>query len=303
MPDANAAWVFPGQGAQEVGMGRDVYEAHAPARTLFDRADAILGRPLTRMCFEGPAEDLNRTLNAQPAIYVTSLALLAVALESGAIPDAACVAGHSLGEYTALAAAGALDFEAGLRLVETRGRLTQAAADAHPGGMAAVLGLDEDAAAAVARDAGAELCNINAPGQIVLGGARDAIERACALAVERGARRAVPLDVTGAFHTSLMQPAVDAFAAAVAATAIVAPRVPFIANRSAAPVTDPAEIGGELVYQLTHPVRWVQCVEWMAANGIASVIEIGPGRVLSGLIKRIAPALALRNINGVAAFA
>ncbi len=285
-------------------MGRDVYEAHAPARALFDRADAVLGRALTRLCFEGPADELSRTANAQPAIYVTSLALLAAAQDAGAIAgDPACVAGHSLGEYTALAAAGALAFEDGLRLVETRGRLTQAAADARPGGMAAVLGLDEDAAAAVARETGAEICNVNAPGQIVLGGASDAVERACALALERGARRAVPLDVTGAFHTSLMQPAVAEFDAAVAAARLAAPRVPIITNRDAAPLTDAAGIAGELVHQLTHPVRWVQCVEWMAANGIEQVVEVGPGRVLTGLIKRIAPGLALRNVNGVASLA
>lgn len=285
-------------------MGRDVYDAHASARALFDRADAVLGRSLSRLCFEGPADELNRTANAQPAIYVTSLALLAAARDAGALDgEPAYVAGHSLGEYTALAAAGALAFDDGLRLVETRGKLTQAAADAQPGGMAAVLGLDEEAAAGVARDAGAELCNINAPGQIVLGGATDAIERACALALERGARRAVPLDVTGAFHTSLMHPAVGDFAEAVAATTLVAPRMPIVTNRDAAPTSDPTEIAGELVYQLTHPVRWVQCVEWLAANGVEQVVEVGPGRVLTGLIKRIAPGLALRNINGVASFA
>jgi [acyl-carrier-protein] S-malonyltransferase len=231
-------------------------------------------------------------------MYVTSLACLAAAQAEGAVPEPAFVAGHSLGEYTALAAAGAMEFEAGLRLVEERGRLTQAAADATPGGLAAVLGLDEAATQAVCDEAGVELCNINSPGQLVIGGRRDALERACALALERGARRAIALDVTGAFHTSLMQPAVEGMTRAVSSTKLEPPRVPFVANSTARPMTEPEEIGDELVYQLTHPVRWVQCVEYMAANGVTAVIEFGPGRVLTGLIKRIAPNVELRNING-----
>lgn len=285
-------------------MGRDLYDAYPAARQLYDRADAALGRPLSRLCFDGPGDELNRTDNAQPAIYVTSLACLTAAREAGVLaaePD--FVAGHSLGEYSALAAAGAFDFESGLRLVEERGRLTQAAAEETPGRMAAILALDEAAAAAVCADAGTELCNVNAPGQIVIGGAPDAIERACALALERGARRAVTLDVGGAFHTSLMQPAVAGMAQAVSSIEIRAPRVPVIANNTARRMTEPDEIGAELVYQLTHPVRWVQCVEYMAAQGVTTMIEIGPGRVLSGLIKRIAPEISLRNINGAGSLA
>lgn len=301
MASALTAWVFPGQGSQEAGMGRDLYDAYAVARELFERADRVLARPLSRLCFEGPAEELNRTVNAQPAIYVTSLACLAAARTADAVAEApAFVAGHSMGEYTALAAADAFDFEAGLRLVEERGRLTQAAADATPGGLAAILGLDEAATEAICKDAGAELCNINSPGQLVIGGARNALERACALALERGARRAVKLDVTGAFHTSLMQPAVDGMNAAVSSTEMRVPSVAFVANNVARPIADPREIGDELVYQLTHPVRWVQCVEYMAAQGVETFVEIGPGRVLTGLIKRIAPNVALRNINGTA---
>lgn len=296
---SGTAWVFPGQGSQEIGMGRDLYESFPAARELYDRADAILARPLSKLCFEGPAEELNRTENAQPAIYVTSLACLAAARADLAVEaDPAFVAGHSLGEYSALAAASAMDFDAGLRLVETRGRLTQAAADQTPGGLAAVLGLDETTAQAVCDEAGVELCNINSPGQIVIGGRKDALERAAALAIERGARRAVMLDVTGAFHTSLMQPAVPAMTEAVSSSGIREPRVPFVANSTAAPMTDAGQIGDQLVYQLTHPVRWVQCVETMTAAGVTTMIEFGPGRVLTGLIKRIATDVTLRNING-----
>jgi len=285
-------------------MGRDLYESSPRARDLFDRADAALGRPLSRLCFDGPDDELNETANAQPAIYVTSLACLAAAREAGTIAgDPAFVAGHSLGEYTALAAADALTFEDGLRLVERRGQLTQAAARATPGGMAAVLGIDEAVAAALCAETGAELCNINSPGQLVIGGAKDAVARACELAVARGARKAVPLDVTGAFHTSLMQAAVDAMREAVSATGLRSPSIPFVANDRADVIGDPAAIRDELVFQLTHPVRWVQCIEYMAARGVTTFIEIGPGRVLAGLVKRIARDAELRNINGTGSLA
>ena len=281
-------------------MGRDLYEGDATARELFDRADAVLGRPISKLCFEGPADELSKTFNAQPAIYLTSLACLAAARANGALDgDPAFMSGHSLGEYTALAAAGAIDFDAGLRLVEQRGKLTQAAADATPGGMAAVLGLDEVAAQAVCDETGAELCNLNSPGQIVIGGSKDQIAKACALALERGAKRAIPLDVGGAFHTSLMQPAVAPMAEALAAVEVRSPRIPVIANNSGRPMADPVAIRDELAFQLTHPVRWVQCVEYMAGEGVTTFVEIGPGRVLSGLIKRIAKDVATKNINGM----
>jgi [acyl-carrier-protein] S-malonyltransferase len=285
-------------------MGRDLYEQFPIARDMYDRADAVLGRKISALCFEGPDVELGQTFNSQPAIFLTSMALLAVARERGALGnEPAYVAGHSLGEYSALCAAGALDFEAGLRLVETRGKLTQAAADASPGGMAAILGLDEATTQAICDEAGAELCNTNSPGQLVIGGLKQAIDRARELALERGAKRAIPLDVGGAFHTSLMQPAVSDMKDAVAAAALVTPRVPFVANATANELTDAGAIADELVFQLTHPVRWVQCVEYMAARGVTSFIEIGPGRVLTGLIKRIASGAATRNINGVGSLA
>jgi [acyl-carrier-protein] S-malonyltransferase len=283
-------------------MGADLYERYPASRALFDRADTALGRSISQLCFHAPAEELDRTANAQPAIYVASLACLAAARAAGIVEaPPAYVAGHSMGEYTALAAGGALEFELGLRLVEERGRLTQTAADARPGAMAALLGLDETATQQLCAETGAEICNFNAPGQIVIGGESAVVADACKLAVERGARRAIPLDVSGAFHTSLMQPAVDAFSQAVSSAEMRAPTTPFVSNRTAAAMTDPTEIGDALVFQLTHPVRWVECVQFMEANGVTSVIEFGPGRVLAGLIKRIAPRITLKNINGAAA--
>ncbi len=280
-------------------MGRDLYDASPAARAIFDRADAVLGRPISTLCFEGPADQLSDTANAQPAIYVASLACLEAAREAGiASDDPSFVAGHSLGEYTALAAAGALTFEGGLRLVAERGRLMASAARAMPGAMAALLGLEAKAAEAACADAGAEVCNVNAPGQIVIGGTPEAVSKACELAQQRGARRAIMLEVSGAFHTSLMRPAVEPFAQAVSSIGISAPRVPFISNRTGEATADPAEIADALVYQLTHPVRWTACVEHMASHGVRSVIEFGPGKVLTGLVKRIAPEIALRNING-----
>jgi [acyl-carrier-protein] S-malonyltransferase len=299
--DTRVAWVFPGQGSQEPAMGRDLYERSPAARDVFDQADAVLGRSISGLCFEGSAEELGKTANSQPAIYTVSVACFRAAREAGAL-DAppAFVAGHSLGEYSALTASGALTFDAGLRLVEARGRLTQAAANLTQGRMAAILGLDEATCAAVCEETGAELCNINSPSQIVIGGRSDDIDRACKLAVERGAKRAIPLDVGGAFHTSLMAPAVDGMREHFAEAAIVDSPVPLMANDRGLPICDAASITEELLFQLTHPVRWVQCVEHMASEGVSSFIEIGPGRVLSGLIKRIAPQAETKNINSVA---
>ena len=298
--DSHIAWVFPGQGSQEPGMGRDLYEQSAAARATYDEADDILGRSISRLCFEAPASEQGKTANSQPAIYVTSVACYRAAREAGVIDaQPGCVAGHSLGEYSALTAA-ALSFASGLRLVEARGRLTQAAADKTRGKMAAILGLDEAACAAVCAEAGAELCNINSPWQIVIGGRADAINRACTLALaqrhqarhpaRRGRHLSHQPDGAGCRrHTR-----------GDTTAALVDSPVPLIANDRGLPMSDAATIGDELIFQLTHPVRWVQCVEHMAAAGITTFIEIGPGRVLSGLIKRIAPQVETKNINSVA---
>lgn len=277
-------------------MGRDVAGACPAARAIYERADAIVGYALSALCFEGPAETLQRTEHQQPAIFVTSLALWEAARSAGALPPPAFAAGHSLGEYTALVAAGAISFEDGLRLVRTRGQLMQEAGDAAPGGMAAILGLDRDAVERVCAESGAEVCNDNAPGQIVIGGARAAVERAVTLAKAAGAQRAVPLAVSGAFHTSLMRPAADGMRRAVASCAFRDPDVPIISNVTARPLAA-ADLADELVAQVTAPVRWTETVRWMWDRGVRRFVEIGPGRVLAGLVRRIAPEAAVVSLN------
>ena len=283
------ALVFPGQGAQTVGMGRDIYEQFPSARELYDRADEILGIPLSRICFEGPEEELQQTQNTQPAIAVTSLALLRVAaeLEPKLRERPAFVAGHSLGEYTALVAVGALSFDEGIRLLRTRGELMAAAGAKNPGTMAAVLGLDAADCEDVCREAGAEICNVNAPGQIVIGGRRDSVVRALDYAQARGASKVIPLNVSGAFHSSLMQPAADGMVQPVATASFVEPQVPVIANCTAAPITEPTAIRHELVDQVCRPVQWSRTVEYLGSQEIDTYIEFGPGRVLTGIIKRM----------------
>lgn len=298
------ALLFPGQGSQTVGMGRDVYEASPAARRLFDEADRILGFALSRLCFEGPEEILTRTENAQPAIFVTSLACLAAAREAGGlrIPDGVrFMAGHSLGEYTALVAAGALDFEAGLKLVRERGRLMQAASEAVPSGMAAVLGLGEAALAEICAETGVEIANYNGPGQIIISGPRPALERAAELARQRGARRVIPLNVSGAFHSRVMAPAAEGLRPLVDATEFRPARVPVIANVTARPIVTPEEIRAELREQILRPVRWHQSMEYIIGQGVRRFVELGPGRVLTGLLRRIDAGVEAVAVEGLAA--
>lgn len=299
MAEDVVAWVFPGQGAQQVGMGRDLYEGCEAARRLFEQADDVLGYRLSQICFEGPEEVLRETEQAQPALFTTSLACLEAARVLGGLTDEApaFVAGHSLGEYTALVAAGALSFEEGLRLVQERARLTQLAGQENPGAMAAILGLDEAAVADICQQAGAELCNLNAPGQIVIGGAAEAVETAQKLALERGAHRGVRLNVSGAFHTSLMAPAAEGMAQAVAATPLRDPQVPIVANTTGQPLARADDLRRELAEQLIRPVRWQASVEYILAQGVTQFIEFGPGRVLSGLIRRIDRSAAVTNVS------
>jgi [acyl-carrier-protein] S-malonyltransferase len=301
-PTSSMAWLFPGQGSQKVGSGADLYEASPAARHVFQRADAALGFPLSELCFRGPEDTLRQTVNAQPAIMAVSLACLEAAREASLLNDQpAFVAGHSLGEYTALVAAGALSLEDGLRLVRERGRLMQVAGEERPGTMAAILGLDEERTAALCRETGAQVCNLNAPGQIVIGGTLAAVQAALDLARQRGARRTIPLNVSGAFHTDLMAPAVEGMSRALAGVALRDPQIPVLANGSARPLTVASEVREELLYQLDHAVQWQRSIEYMAAAGVDSFIELGPGQVLTGLVGRIVSGAHLLNIDGAAA--
>jgi [acyl-carrier-protein] S-malonyltransferase len=298
--DPAVAWVFPGQGAQQVGMGADLADHSATARAIFEAADIALGFTISRLCFEGPADELTRTINTQPAIVTHSIAALAVAVEAGAITSRpAFVAGHSLGEYAALIAAGAVGFGDGVRLVRERGRLMQDACDAVPSTMAAVLGLDEERLTEIALVHRAAICNVNAPGNITIGGKLDAVQAASDAAIEAGATRVVPLTVSGAFHTPLMQTAADGLRAALADLRFALPRTPVVSNVSAEPIKDPADIPDELVSQVTSPVLWARSVQYMRDAGVTTLIEFGPGRVLTGLARRIDRDLVTRNIGTV----
>jgi [acyl-carrier-protein] S-malonyltransferase len=281
-------------------MGQDLYESYASARDVFDEADAALGFPLSRICFSGPEEELIRTDNMQPALLATSIACLRAAQEGAreAVPPAAFVAGHSLGEYTALVATGALDLPDALRLVRKRGELMLRAGEIRPGGMLALIGLDRTAAEEIARETGTEISNVNSPGQIVISGPLDALNTAATLAREKGARRAVALKVSGAFHSPLMEPVLEEFEQVVASTPFRSPSVPVIANVTGQPLDGVQQIPQELVHQLRRCIQWQSCVEYMAQNGTTSFYEFGPGTVLTGLIKRIAPSVETFNISG-----
>lgn len=299
------ALIFPGQGSQAVGMGRALAEAHGAARAVFAEVDEALGQDLSGLMWNGTPEELNLTTNAQPALLATSIAALRV-LEAEAgldvARDAGRLAGHSLGEYSALAAAGCLSVADAARLLRIRGEAMQRAVPVGDGAMAALLGLDRDDADAVAREAaGAEVCDVandNGPGQVVVSGHRAAVGRAVALAQTRGARRAVMLAVSAPFHCALMAPAADAMREALAGIELRRPSVPVVANVLAAPVADPAAIREALVRQVTATVRWRESVAAMAAAGVDRFVEVGAGKVLSGLVKRIADGARIAQFGG-----
>lgn len=291
------AFVFPGQGAQTIGMGKALADAYPTAKAVFDEVDEALGESLSGLIWEGEQDTLTLTQNAQPALMATSLAAVKALESEGVSMDAASfVAGHSLGEYSALAAAGALSISDTARLLRTRGEAMQAAVPVGVGAMAALLGLDFQAATEVAEAAAdGEVCqaaNDNDPGQVVVSGHKAAVERAVELAKERGAKRAVLLPVSAPFHCALMQPAAEVMAEALSHVDIAAPSVPVVANVLASSVVNPATIRSLLVDQVTGSVRWRESVAWMAGEGVTEICEIGAGKALSGMVRRIDRSIA-----------
>jgi [acyl-carrier-protein] S-malonyltransferase len=307
-----AAFVFPGQGSQAVGMGKALAEAFPQARAVFDEVDAALGERLSTTMWEGPADRLTLTENAQPALMAVSLATMRVLQAEAGVDlkrDARYVAGHSLGEYSALAAAGGLTVSDTAKLLRVRGRAMQQAVPVGTGAMAALLGLELDAATAVAAEAAqGEVCQVandNGGGQVVVSGHKSAVERAVEIAKSKGARRAMMLQVSAPFHCALMKPAADTMAEALGKTDVKSPVVPVVANVLAKPISDPAEIVRRLVEQVTATVRWRECVAFMAGDGVTDFYEVGSGKVLTGLLKRIADGAtgsAIGSPDDVAAF-
>lgn len=287
------AYVFPGQGSQFVGMGMQFMPLRPIFRGTFDRANAALGFDLKSLCLMGPEAELNDTLNTQPAVFTHGLAAFYMAELSGEMEAPAFVAGHSLGELSALCAAGAIEFEAGVRLARERGRLMKLAGEREPGSMAAILNLDREALQLVCDEASAQfatgvvIANDNSPGQIVISGGKEAVAKACELAKAKGAKRALPLAVSIASHSPLMAVIREDFGKVVEQTPITEAKIPVVANTSASPITHPDDIRAELKAQLTSPVRWTESVRWMHAQGVTTYAELGPKDVLCGLIKRI----------------
>lgn len=304
------AVVFPGQGSQWVGMGQDLVQVYPAAKETFAEADECLGFALSRLCFEGPEEALNDTLNTQPAIFTTSLAVWRTLHRAGWAVHPAFAAGHSLGEYSALVAAGALTFADGLRLVRERGRLMKLAGERNPGGMAAILQLDAETLTDICRQASqttgkvVQVANYNSPGQVVISGDQSALEQAMRLAQAAGARRVTRLAVSIASHSLLMAVVSDEFRRAVDTTPLEQPQLPVVANVTARPLSGVENIRRELVAQLTSSVRWVESVQYMAEQGVTRFIEVGPKEVLTGLIPRInksLQAVACGTVAGVQA--
>jgi [acyl-carrier-protein] S-malonyltransferase len=294
---AAIAAVFAGQGAQFVGMGRELAASVAECKALFDRADDVLGYGISRICFEGPEEELTRSDHCQPAIFVTSVACHAAWMRAMPGLEIRAAAGLSLGEWTALHVAGALTFEDALRVLEARGRFMQDACEAREGGMVSVIGLGGDALGEICRSAGVEVSNVNSGQQVVLSGERAAVGKAEELAKAAGARRTVVLRVAGAYHSSLMAPAAERLREFLREVEIRPCRLPVVANVTGRPHGGPEDIRRDMVRQVTEPVQWLSCVEWFGRRGIDTYVECGPGNVLSGLIKRIDSAAALHGIQ------
>lgn len=294
------AWVFPGQGSQFVGMARDLYEKYSSARLVLDAADSVLGFSLSKLMFEGPEAELTDTINAQPALLAHSIAALAALQQASnnSLAEASFVAGHSMGEYSAFVAAGVLDFADGIKLVRARGEAMKRAGVQRPGAMAAILGVEDEKIQEICKNAGAvQVANFNAPGQIVISGEKEAIERAVENAKKAGAKRAIVLAVSIAAHSELMRPAIEEFRAAVLMTPLQSPRVPIISNVTAEPMNDVGEMRQEMLAQLTSSVQWVKSVAWMEAQGVTEFLELGAKDVLTGLNKRIAKTATTKPIG------
>lgn len=292
------AILFPGQGSQSVGMGRDFYDAIPECKALFDKANEVLGYDIAGICFNGPEEELKKSHNTQPAIFTVSAAAFeAMKLKKPMQFDYA--AGHSLGEWGALYAAGVVSFEDTLRVLKARGEFIQAACEANPGAMLAVINLDRAVLEKIAADTGVTMANINSPDQIVLSGTAEGIARAETLCKEAGAKRALPLPVAGAFHSPLMQPAAGRMAEFLKDIPLAAPKIPVLSNVTGQPHESVDAIRSNMIAQITGSVRWVESMQWLAAQGVAEVVECGPGKVLAGLIKRIDKTVAVSNIGTV----
>jgi [acyl-carrier-protein] S-malonyltransferase len=298
--EGKVAFLFPGQGSQHPGMGREAAERFPEARDVFSRADDALGFPISKLCFDGPEEDLRLTENTQPAILATSIALVAVLRSMGARPD--FVAGHSLGEYSALVCASALGLEEGVALVRKRGGYMQAAVPLGVGAMAAILGLSAREVESVCRDVTGEgivePANLNGAGQVVIAGHREAVDRACALARERGARKAIPLAVSAPFHCRLMEPAAEALARDLESISFRDLEMPLFTNVDARPISTGDAAREALIRQVASPVRWEETIEAMADQGVRRFVEVGPGKVLSGLVRKIVRDVSVFSVSG-----
>ena len=292
------AILFPGQGSQSVGMGRDLYDAFPECKALFDKANEVLGYDIAAICFDGPEDELKKSHNTQPAIFTVSAAAFeALKLKKPMEFDFA--AGHSLGEWGALYAAGVISFEDTLRVLKARGEFIQAACDANPGGMLAVIGLDGEPLEKIAAETGVTLANINSPGQTVLSGTADAIAKAAEACKAAGAKRALPLPVAGAFHSPLMQPAADQLAGLLETIQLNAPSIPVLSNVTGQPHESVEAIRVNMIAQITGSVRWVQCMQYLVAQGVTEAVECGPGAVLAGLMKRIDKSVSITNIGAL----